>query len=353
MPVLRADDPNCPSDAGLRAGVVRTGGLGGFHALVSDLGGDPKALLARCGLAPTALDDGDSVIPFSVGARLLHLAAEATACPHFGLLLGQRQDLALLGPIGFLMQHCPDVRTALTSLLEHMHLHVQGAVATLTSCGGLASLAYSVQLRGVVGVEQVYNVCMANEVRFLQLLCGTHWRPVAVHFGYRAPENEKPFRDFFGVPVHFDRPTSAVLFSAESLDRPIGSADPRLHAILQKYIRQMEAPHCEDFPEQVRRVVRTLLPTGRCTAERVAGLFCVHRRTLHRLLAEHGTTFEQVVDTLRRDVAMRILEESDVKLAQLSQMLGYHEPSAFTRAFRRWTSMSPSEWRTERQACAS
>lgn len=348
MPVPRADESSGPSEMALRAGTVRTGGLSGFRALAADLGGDPATLLARCGLDPTALDDDDNVIPFDLGARLLHLAAEATGCPHFGLLLGRRQDLALLGPIGFLMQHSPDVRTALTSLLEHMHLHVRGAVATLTSSGGIASLAYRVQLRGIVGVEQVYNVCMANEVRFLQLLCGAHWRPVAVHFCYRAPRDEKPFREFFGVPVHFDRPTSAVFFSADSLDQPIGSADPRLRGILQKYIQQIETQHCEDFPGQLRQVVRTLLPTGNCTAERVAGMFCVHRRTLHRLLAEHGTTFEQVVDTLRRDVAMQILEQSDVKLVHLSEMLGYHEPSAFSRAFRRWTSMSPSEWRAGR-----
>lgn len=348
MSVPRAENSNGTGAIALRSGTVRTAGLDGFQTLVAELGGDPAALIARCGLAPAALDDGDNVIPFGVGARLLHLAAEETRCPHFGLLLGQRQDLALLGPVGFLMQHSPDVRTALTSLLAHMHLHVQGAVATLTTSGGLASLAYSVQLRGIVGVEQVYNICMANEVRFLQLLCGTDWRPVAVHFCYRAPRDEKPFREFFGVPVHFDRPTSAVFFSADSLDKPISSADPKLRAILQKYIQQIEAQHGDDFLGKVRQVVRTLLPSGSCTAERVADQFCIHRRTLHRLLAEQGTTFEQVVDTMRRDIAFTTLEQSDVKLAQLSEMLGYHEPSAFTRAFRRWTSMSPSEWRAGR-----
>jgi AraC-like DNA-binding protein len=336
------------SNAAARPGTVRTGGLTGFPALVAELGGDPGGLLARCGLPPNALADADNVIPFVIGARLLHLAAEETGCLHFGLLLGQRQDLALLGPIGFLMQHSPDVRSALRCLLEHMHLHVQGAVATLSTANGLASLAYSVQLGGVVGVEQVYNVCMANEVRFLQLLCGTHWRPTAVDLCYRAPRDEKPFRDFFGVPVHFDRPNSAVLFSADSLDKPISSADPKLRVILQKYIQQIESQHADDFVGQLRQVIRTLLPTGSCTADRVAGLFCVHRRTLHRLLAAQGTTFEQVVDGMRREIALQILDQSDVKLMQLSEMLGYHEASAFTRAFRRWTSQSPSEWRAGR-----
>lgn len=345
---MSADDPTRPQAVVPGPGTVRAGGLAGFPELVSELGGDPVALIARCGLATRAFADDDNVIPFGVGARLVHVAARETGCPHFGLLLGHRQNLTKLGPIGFLIQHCPDVRTALASLIEHMHLQVTGAVATVTASGRLASFTYRVQLHGLTGVEQVYDICMAYQVRILQLLCGAHWRPEAVHFCYPAPANAKLFREFFGVPVHFDQPSSAVLLSADWLDRPIDGADPALRAILLKHLRQLEAQRGDGLPEKLRQVIRTLLPTGHCTAERVSELFGMHRRTLHRGLARHGTTFEEVVDSLRRDLAIQSLSQAEVKLAQLSEMLGYRDPSAFTRAFRRWTSMSPKEWRAAR-----
>ena len=241
------------------------------------------------------------------------------------------------------------MRSALANLMRYMHLHVEGASARLAVKGKLAEFSYHILIPGIVGAEQVYAICMANEYRFLQLLCGRDWLPTAVHFCFREPPDEAPFRKFFGAQVRFNQPTSAVLFPAHFLDRNIPSADPGLGDILQKYVAQIESRHSGDFLGQLRSVVRTLLPTGNCTAERVAELFSMHRRTLHRLLSVDGTTFEQVMDSMRHQIAMQILEQSDMKLGQLADMLGYGEVSSFNRAFRRWTGMSPSDWRGTRQ----
>lgn len=348
-PASALDIVSCTAGSPSRTGTVRVSGLTGFAGLVSELGGDAQRLIAACGLSPSTLANPDHIIPFGLGARLLHLAAAELQCPHFGLLLGQRQDLALLGPIGFLMQHSPDVRSALANLLRYMHLHVEGASARVALEDRLVEFSYRILIPGVLGAEQVYGVCMANEFRFMQMLCGRDWRPAAVHFCFRAPPDETPFRGFFGAPVRFDQPASAVYFPAHYLERRISSADPALAEILQRYVSQIESRHSGDFAGQLRSVIRTLLPTGSCTADRVAGLFSMHRRTLHRLLAADGTTFEQVMDTMRHEIALQMLEQSDMKLAQLADMLGYHELSSFNRAFRRWAGMAPGEWRAQRR----
>lgn len=344
----RLEIVSCAAEAPVGSGTVRVGGLMGFGELVASMGGDPERLMAACGLAPATLRDPDNIIPFRAGARLLDLARTELSCPHFGLLLGQRQDLALLGPIGFLMQHSLDVRSALANLMRYMHLHVQGASARLAVRGDSIEFSYHILIPGVVGAEQVYAICMANEFRFLQLLCGRDWRPSAVHFCYRAPPDAAPFRAFFGAPVQFSQPASAVFFPTRDLDRKIPSADAGLGEILGRYIAQIEARHSGNFLGQLRSVVRTLLPTGNCTADRVAALFSMHRRTLHRQLGASGTTFEEVIDSMRRQVALEMLAQTDMKLGQLADMLGYGELSSFNRAFRRWTGTSPSEWRARR-----
>lgn len=326
-------------------GTARAGGMMGFSTLVSELGGNPGRLLSSCGLSQSVLEEADNIIPFNLCARLLHLAAKETACPHFGLLLGQRQNVALLGPIGFLMQHSPDVRTAIQSLIRYMHLHVQGACAQLTTDRGLTQFTYNIQIRGLLGAEQIYNVCIANEFNFLRLLCGKDWLPVAVHFCYRAPTDETPFHQLFRVPVRFNQPSSCMVFQAHYLDRPILSADPNLRKVLQDYIAQIESKHSGDLRSQLHGVLRMLLPTGKCTVDRVAELFSMHRRTLHRHLLAYNITFEEILDKVRRETAGQMLEESDMPLAQLANMLGYRDTSAFNRAFRRWYDMAPSEWR--------
>lgn len=262
--------------------------------------------------------------------------------------------MALLGPIGFLMQHSPDVRSALANLMRYMHLHVEGASARLAIRGRLAEFSYHILIPDIAGAEQVYGICMANEFRFMQMLCGRDWRPSAVHFCFRAPSDESPYRKFFGAPVRFSQPASAVLFSAHYIERKIPSADPGLGEILQKYVSQVASRHSGDFLGQLRSVIRTLLPTGNCTADRVAELFLMHRRTLHRLLSANETTFEQVMESMRRQIAEQMLEQSDMKLGQLADMLGYAEVSSFNRAFRRWTGMTPSDWRAmQRQPAGS
>ena len=345
----KLDIVSCAAETPARTGTVRVGGLMGFGELVEELGGDPQRLIAACGLAPETLRNPDNIIPFGAGARLMHLAETELSCPHFGLLLGQRQNLALLGPVGFLMQHSPDVRGALANLMRYMHLHVEGASARLALKGGQAEVSYHILIPGILGAEQVYAICMANEFRFLRLLCGRDWQPSAVHFCFRAPPDDAPYRKFFGVPVRFNQPTSAVFFPVHYLDREIPSADPGLGEILQKYVAQIASRHSGDFLGQLRSVVRTLLPTGNCTADRVAELFSMHRRTLHRQLAAGGTTFEEITDSMRRQIALQMLEQSDMKFGQLADMLGYGGVSSFNRAFRRWTGMTPSEWRTGRE----
>lgn len=326
-------------------GTVRAGGLMGFRALVEVLGGNPARAMAACGLEPAVLDHPDNVIPFGVGARLLEVAARETRCPHFGLLLGQRQNLALLGPIGFLMQHSTDVRSALRDLIRYLHLHVEGARASVVEAGQLAEFSYEILLPGIKGAEQVYAICIANEFRFMQLLCGSEWLPAAVHFSARAPADVEPYRTFFRAPVRFGQPRNALYFPAQFLDRRLSGADPYLREILLHYIAQIGAQHRDDFSGQVKSVVKTILPTGRCGAQRVAELFSMHRRTLHRALSASGTTFERLVEDVRRESAFQALEQAGISMGQLADMLGYSEVSSFNRAFRRWTGISPGDWR--------
>ena len=99
------------------------------------------------------------------------------------------------------------------------------------------------------------------------------------------------------------------------------------------------------FSEDLRRVLETELLKGPCTSREIARLFSMHHRTLSRHLAREGVTFQQLVDEIRFAIARDLLANTDMALDQISVMLRYSEPSAFTRAFRRWSGQSPSAWR--------
>ena len=98
--------------------------------------------------------------------------------------------------------------------------------------------------------------------------------------------------------------------------------------------------------EDLRRVLRTELLRGTCSATTVARLFSMHRRTLNRHLRTEGLAFRQVANQIRFEIACELLENTDMALSQVAAVLRYSELSAFTRAFRRWSGQTPSAWRS-------
>ena len=98
--------------------------------------------------------------------------------------------------------------------------------------------------------------------------------------------------------------------------------------------------------EDLRRVLRSELLKGTCSANSIARLFSMHRRTMNRHLNAEGLAFRQVANQIRFEIACELLENTDMALSQVAAVLRYSELSAFTRAFRRWSGQSPSAWRS-------
>ena len=107
--------------------------------------------------------------------------------------------------------------------------------------------------------------------------------------------------------------------------------------------------HCSGpLTDDLRRVLRTELLRNSCSAATIARLFSMHRRTLSRHLRTEGRAFRQLANEIRFEIACELLEDTDMALSQISAVLKYSEPSAFTRAFRRWSGLTPSVWRANR-----
>jgi AraC-like DNA-binding protein len=291
-------------------------------------------------------DNAGNRIPFSTRGRIIAHCAARTACPHFGLLVGQQAGLQSFGMVGLLMKSAPDVGTAVRGLVRHFHLHVCGATMALEVHGDLAVLRYEIYQPRVEGTEQVSAGAVAVAFNVMRQLVGSDWRPIEVRFAHRKPEDVKPFRQFFGVPLRFDAKEYAVVFSATRLARGMPDTDPELRRLVQEQIDKLERLHGDDFPEQVRSVLRHALVAGDATADRIAAVFSMQRRTLHRRLNAFGTCFQTVADEVSFAIARQLLEGSGLDFGRIAAALDYANASAFTRAFRRWSGTTPAQWRT-------
>jgi AraC-like DNA-binding protein len=119
-----------------------------------------------------------------------------------------------------------------------------------------------------------------------------------------------------------------------------------LRATLADQIEQMKSSQAPEFADDIRRLLRTRLMSTRCSAEDIAEAMAMHRRTLSRRLKGSGLGYRALANEIRFEIARQFLKDTEVPLAQIAAALGYSEASAFTRAFRRWSGETPSDWRS-------
>jgi len=313
--------------------------------LVAERGVDVAAVARRCGLDLRVLEDPENRIPFSLLGRFIAACADATRCDHLGLLIGAEEGVDALGVVGHLARHSHDVGSALRNVSSFLHHQEVGGVATLTVERGIAVFDYSIELEGLRAGDQIADGAMAITTRLLQFLCGPKWTPREVHLMHKRPRDTAPFRRILGPVVRFGAERNAVMFAAAWLDHRIDAADAGMRAIVQDRIRALEADHRAPLPARLRGIIRAMLLTGESSSEDAARRLAITRRTLHRRLAALGTTFEQLLDRVRFDLARQLLEHSMATMAEIAVALDYANASAFTRAFRRWSGTSPRAWR--------
>jgi AraC-like DNA-binding protein len=312
------------------------------------LGANPAELLAEVGLDLELFDRPDNRISFAARGRLFSYCVAKTGCHHLGLLIGQRGGLHSFGLVGALMKHASDVGTALRSLVSYMQANVRGALVALTVDDSTAFLSYDVYQPRVSANDQVGDGAVAMMLNIMRELCGSGWRPLEAWFAHRQPEDVQPFRNFFRASLRFDAEQNGLAFSARWLDKSLPNTEPELSRLLQTQVNELEAQIANDFPAQVRSVLRTGLLTGLSSADQIAALFSIHPRTLNRRLTADGISFRQLVDEERLEIAKQMLENTTQQVNEIAASLGYARASAFVRAFRRWSGTTPALWRTKR-----
>lgn len=334
----------------LEPAMVRIGGALGIPKALQSLGVDSLAVLAEAGVDPSLFDDPENLIAYKQRSRLVGLCVARSGCPHFGLLVGQHARLEDLGLVGLLVKYSPDVEAALRSLKNYFHLHARGGSITLEVHGDMAMLGYEIHDLRNEATDQIGDGALACQFNILAALCGPRWRPLEVRFAHRKPDNVAPFRRFFKAPLGFDAEQNSLVFSADWLKHRLPGDDPALRRLLHKQIDALEVRHAEDLPAQVRSVLRKALLSGHASADQIAALFSMHSRTLNRRLNACGTSFQQLVDESSLEIAQQMLENSALEVRQIALALDYADPSAFTRAFRRWSGTTPAQWRLARSA---
>ncbi|NKF28116.1 AraC family transcriptional regulator [Pseudomonas sp. BGM005] len=185
------------------------------------------------------------------------------------------------------------------------------------------------------------------------LVRGSKVSPLAVRFSHPAPEVLGPYEAFFQCPVLFDQTNTALLYSYDCLGLPLKSPDPALIAVLERHADGLLAqlPHEPGIVEEVRRQIALALRGGHPTVEWVAGRLDTSARTLQRKLTRAGSSFRRELNVVRHQLARSYLIDQRLKVVDVALLLGYAEQSAFTRAYKEWTGLTPQQEKAGAEQC--
>ena len=329
----------------LRPSWVRSGVLAGAPELIRQLGADPVALAERCALDPAALRQPDLPVPGPAVVGFFEAAAMATACEDFGIRLAASQDLSVLGPLWMTMRSARNVLDALQVLEQFFVVHTTGAVVGLQrQPDGSAFVTYATSAGVSTGDRQTMELGLALLCHELRAHCGATWRPRAALFAHGRPRSLRSHQACFGTNLSFDQDRNAIWLDRDCLDTALSSRSLPTHEMLKKVLVS-RIDGAQAAAVKVESAMRALMPFAECSREQVARIANLSQRTLQRRLAEAGTSFQQLRDRVRADIALKYLRQSNLQAAQIAEILGYSEPAAFTRACRRQHGMTPSALR--------
>jgi AraC-like DNA-binding protein len=325
--------------------LIRSGCLTHFAEIARSAGLDPLAMLRKAKLPLTAIERPDLRLAVTNVRRLLEISAAESGVESFGLRMAGRGGLSDLGPVALVVREQPTVGKALETLCRFLPIHHDGMRLTIERHENTVIVAPLLPGRAE---RQATEAVVATLHQVIRSLHGPDWRPLEVHLMHSPPADRKFHLKFFGCEVFFDRDFDGVVFAASDMDQPIPRADPDLARYVQRRVDALYA-RPDRWDVKVGGLVRELLSGGDCRIERVAEHLACDRRTVHRRLAECGTTFSEIVDTERAELAARLIENPATPIADVAERLGFSAQSAMARWFRRRFGCSITQWRKERR----
>lgn len=312
---------------------------------------DVHALFAEAQLDLAALDNPHARYATEKISRLWELAATRSGNPLIGLAKPEALQPAAFDVVAYAMMSCKTVHAGLDFLMRYQRVVSDALILTREAAADGCWIG--IELSG--GKHPVprhrIDFAFSTLLAFLRWITGIAIRPLAVEYVHAAPADMQGYADIFQCPLRFDAQANRILFSRDDLDLPLQAANPVLAELHHRYAGECLARLEKNrISVKARESIIRCLPKGDPARGEIARELCMSERTLQRRLAGEGTSFHQMVDDTRRELAQRYLDQPQLGLAQVASRLGFTDRSTFSRACKRWFDLTPSEYRSKRQS---
>lgn len=333
--------------AHLGSPTVSAGYASTLAAFAQGQGISRHALLQAAGIAPDSLADHDGRIPFARYVALMRAAKAMTGDPALALRYGAAVDLSEISVLGLI---CLASETMLDAFAQ-MNRYGQLVVEAVNAHGGER---FSLQRKA--GVLWLVDNRMIPpgfpelvETSFALMVSGTRRfgdTPFVheVQLSYPDPGYAGVYQEIFRAPVRFGAGWNAMRIDEAWLSHTIAEQPRYVFGVLTAHADRMleRIGQGQSLRARVEAAILPVLHTGQVSAQMAARQLGISRQTLYRRLKAEGASFEQILDGLRHQLALHYLAGRKVSVKETAYLLGFSDPAAFSRAFKRWTGNPPS-----------
>jgi AraC-like DNA-binding protein len=307
---------------------------------LDDLGFSTSALVAIAASAPSRQYLGHEIVDAGLDAAAAALSDDALA-----LTLAERLPLGALGTLDYALCTSASLGEGLQKLARYYGIATQRSELALVDDPPHASLVGR-RAEGVSYSRHAIELPFAVIAARMRQTLGAAARFVEVGFAHAAPADTTRHERFFGANVRFSSAPDRLVFASELLALPLRTASRALAEVLEVKMRELAtAAQGDPFLVRAHAAVAELLDRGEISLDALAAQLETGRRTLQRELRDRGTSHTGVLDAIRRERALALLSSGELSVNAVSGKLAFSEPSAFYRAFRRWTGASVESFR--------
>ena len=305
-------------------------------------------LLRRVGLTPEVIAEPEERLSVRSQIALLDEAAIALKDDYLGFTLARDFDPRDLGLLYYVMASSQTLGDALKRVARYSQITNEALVFGYREGNRLIlNLVYY----GIPRHSDRHQIefCMFGVLRICRVLTGQNLVPQNFSIAHYRSEGISEMARFVGTKVEFGADKDEFALNLDARELPLIHADPYLRDLLLKYCEAALADRRGDMSQlrtRVENAISSLLPHGRVLVEDVARVLGMSERTLARKLSDEGLNFTEILQQLRRDLAVRYLDDRKLHVSKIAWLLGFNDVSAFTHAFKRWTGKAPSQIRT-------
>jgi AraC-like DNA-binding protein len=328
---------------------ISTNILRGFAAVLREKGIPTRELLREAGVDERTLERAVPATPLDEAVRIITTSYRLSKDPALALRVGSRAPIQSLGMLGELAVHCPTVRACLTEAEAYLPLALPMCRFRLVEEGKDAHFIFEPPFADPLTLRFTTELSLAFAARIGRHFASFGEAPSEVAVRHGRPRYADAYSETFGCPIRFDAPRNEIVFPAALLDVPQPFLDDSLFRLLKRRADDlMLQERTRDLlHERVRHVLRHEVDLSSVNPGSIARRLGVSPRSLRRRLGDEGHSLSALTDEVRRELSLSELLNPDVPIKRIADRVGFSEVSAFHRAFKRWTGVTPARYRAQ------